>query len=193
MVNRFTRILIPTPLQLLASALIAIAIVINVYQSVIVPGLYDLLFVNSSDVGQAVKNGLSSLNQYAVARNSVQVLFWAMVGIACYVVYLAVTNAIIDARNQVVIETEYANKGRLADTIWPALRQLAVAAGLFLYLFAAGRLLLPLEFQAIDPLVFTGFDAASVALALAGWLGMVATIYVAWIFIEFVFVADQPG
>lgn len=191
MSERIRRIIIPTPLQLLACLVIAATIVVAVYQSVVVPRLYQKVSVRPGDVSQAGVGVLEQLNQYSFVRTAVEVTFWALVGVVCYIIYLGITNAIIDARNEVIIDTEYANRGAMAKHVQRYGKQLVVAVGLVGLLVLAGWKLLPACLELIDPLFFNSVSLANIVAAVAGYLGLALTVYTIWMVAQLTFSADQ--
>lgn len=191
MFDRLKRIIWPTGLQTFASALLATAVVIGVYQSVLVPRLYGTALVSQAEIDQGRQTDLIKLNSFSPVRTGVQVGFWALVGIACYLVYLAITNAIIETRNEMTIDTQYANRGRFSRHMRQYGYQLLAAIGLIAFLALTASLLLPFWQRLIDALVFDGPTVAHAASAVVGWLGLAATIYVGWMLVELTFAADS--
>lgn len=68
----------------------------------------------------------SFLTDIPFANTAVIVLFWSGVGLVAYTLVWALINAFIEARNEIVVESEYINKGR----IWDRLRVPLIRTGL---------------------------------------------------------------
>jgi hypothetical protein len=124
-------------------------------------------------------------------RTIVEIGFWALIGLGCYVIYLALTNAVIDARNEIVLDTEYTQRSTGRGYLSQYGPQIAVALVLMLFLVLAGKFLLPSWLHLVDSLVFDGFSPAHALTALTGYFGLVLTFYTAWMLLEFTLTADQ--
>jgi hypothetical protein len=191
MLDRVLRLIIPTPLQAFGSVVLATAILIGIYQGVVIPRIYQVNQVSQGQIDQSFHSGLAILDNYSFVQTGVQVAFWALVGIACYIIYLAITDAIIETRNEVVIDTEYANRGTMASWLHHYGKQIIAAALLVIFLVLVASVLLPFWLSLFDSLVFDSFSIASLTLGLAAWLGLALTVYAAWILSEVALIADR--
>lgn len=75
---------------------------------------------------------LGFLSDMPFVNTAVIVIFWSGVGLVAYTVAWALINAVIEARNEIVVESEYLNKGRF----WDRYRQPLLKSALVLILFA---------------------------------------------------------
>ncbi len=128
-------LLLPTPLGLVIYALITVFI----FGAINIASIINRLF------GQAVFKGLGAgdylglltgLSNYPIINTIVIVIFWGGVGLIAYTIVWALINAFIEARNEIVVESEYANKG----PIWPRLEVPMLKSALLALLLGWGAL-----------------------------------------------------
>lgn len=145
---------------------------------------YDQIFdrirsgTKATNLGQiSFASQLSSVTQSPFIHFGVIVAFWSGVGLVAYTIVWSIFNVMIEARNEVVLETEYTNKSAIVDRIKTPLTQLALAAILFTGLLLSARIVIPYWLH----LAFLGISSTS-AIGIVGHLvaaifGLAATIY----------------
>lgn len=111
--RKIISVLTPTLGQTLFAVLIALVIVIavNIHQVFILSGI---------DRG-ALDTVLGQYNQHTsgflttkAAGSAALITFWAMIGMAAYLICWCAYNLMIEARNEVTLTTQYTNQGRRA-------------------------------------------------------------------------------
>lgn len=122
----FIRELTPTPFQALISIFAALGMLTAMQSQQILAGLN----ISQRAVDSTRGEFLSRFNvilQSSVTANIALVTFWAGVGLVAYLICWGIYNAVIAARNEVTIETQYTNLGHWRG-IWETLALKSVAA-----------------------------------------------------------------
>lgn len=177
--QRWIKLIIPTFTQVLVCFGLAVAVEGLQFQNLVLPGL-----LQNSSIGQYVKPGqqiaLAELNRYPAARMAILLLFWAIVGICAYLIYLALANGMVEVRNELVIDTEYANKGSVRKRIASA----TIRFGLIILLVLSFVLSLmagwPNWLNLMTPVFNQGFAPAHLLEAILGVTGLAVNIYLLW-------------
>lgn len=86
---------------------------------------------------------LGFLSDMPLVNTAVIVIFWSGVGLVAYTVAWALINAVIEARNEIVVESEYVNKGSLWSRFQEPLLKSALVVALFGWLSANAKWLVP--------------------------------------------------
>ena len=121
---------------------------------------------------RSITSQLAGLIDAPFTGNVVLIAFWAAVGMIVYLVCWAVYAALVDARNEMIIHTAFANRGHWQGT-WPTLvLKLACAALLVVMLIA----LLPL--LSVWQVLSNGFFVHATIPLLVVLLGAVAGLAV---------------
>lgn len=188
--ERLLKLVIPTKSQIVVCVLLALAIQGLIFQSLVIPQL-----LNHTGLVPYIGTGrqleLAQLNQYPAVRLGVQVLFWAIVGLCAYVIYLALTNAVVEMRNEVIIGTEFANKGRLGQWLSTFGVQVGLLIILILGLWLTAQFGLKLWFDLMGQLVIEGWGWLHLAAAVGSIAGLAANIYALWLLGEAAITADR--
>lgn len=96
---------------------------------------------------------LGFLTKVPAANTAVIVIFWSGIGLLAYTVVWALINATIEARNEIVVETEYVNKGRLWDRFRAPLLQAVVSIALFGSVLCVYKFLMPILLKRFSQIV----------------------------------------
>ena len=137
----FSIIFIPSLGQLLASLTAATLILAIVFEHLLVSVIAHGAYISDSDFYAVISNWLAQVNSLPFAEKSVIGIYWAVVGCGCYLVFLVVSNFIIELRNDVTIMTRFVNTGNYTLQL---LRNTGVRALWVLGLVAFGALSLTL-------------------------------------------------
>jgi hypothetical protein len=124
---------------------------------------------------QHVTSRFSVILKSALVGDIALVTFWAAVGLVAYLICWGLYNAVIEARNEVTIETQYTNKGHWQGVI-ETLALKAVAAVLtlvYVIVFQYGLAL----WLALASGLFTEFTMGNVLSAVLATLGMALQLY----------------
>ena len=173
--QRLIRVLRPTSLQVLFSFAVSAAILL-IGQS---QQMLQALGIES----RAIESTRAEFNDRfdiilhsPIISNMALIVFWATVGLAAYLVWWIAYNFIIEARNEVTIETEYTNRGRRTTEIFRTLLiKLVAGAALIgaLSLFKYGLSL----WAALFTVFLQSIDLTNAAWALAAVVGLALQLY----------------
>lgn len=104
-------LLIPTTGQAVGSMVVAIAIILVMQGGLILSTLLRKTAVPEDNLGIVVAEFLTNLSHLPFAERVAVGLFWAIVASLIYVGVVGLNNALISARNEFVIDTQFTNKG----------------------------------------------------------------------------------
>jgi hypothetical protein len=168
------RVLIPTTLQVMAAVFIAMLGLLAAQTH----ELFARLGISEEAIGVARQHALdrfSVILQSSFVSNFALVAFWAGIGLVAYLLCWSAYNAVIEARNEVTIETQYTNKGHWQGIIETLALKAVAALLLMLYVvfFQYGLAL----WLALGAGLFTQVDAGHIVAALGAVLGLAAQLY----------------
>jgi hypothetical protein len=183
--QRFFSVVLPTKTQAVLSLIVAV-IILEGHQ---IKSLLPVLGVSteSADAAWSIFHSLSSrILTTELASNTALITFWATVGLAAYLICWAAYNVLIEARNEVTLETQYTNRQHWRGP-FQTLALKAMGAGLLLASLAA----LPAGFDAWSALstAVHGFSLTNVGYSLLAIIGMAVQLYLV---LAFVLVAITP-
>ncbi|MBW3538418.1 hypothetical protein KY386_02910 [Candidatus Parcubacteria bacterium] len=184
------KILIPTRAQLLVCLGIAALILGVFYREVWWARLFDNELVPRPFLEEGLGLQLARLSTLPFVGTLVIALFWGSIGLAAYLLYLAAHNAVTEARNEVVIETEYTNKGKLQDRLKQPLLQLSLAVWLAAVLVLSATAGLPLWLWLFERFLFNPVTPSTLGYLAAALSGLVANLYAIWALGQIVFDID---
>ena len=173
------QLIVPTPAQLLVYPLLSLMLFILVFSHSLIHKL------TGSDVALS---SLSTMNYQAqVAKyldnnfvhTLVIILFWSLIGLVSYTAVWLVTNAIINARNEVVVETAYTNKGAASGRVRSQAERVAFACLFLTFVALSAVLLIPVWLHAFTNFLVAPLGLISLAWALFGVLGLALNTYLA--------------
>ncbi len=139
--------------------------------------------LSQDSLSKSLKNinygdSLSSITNSPILHTAVIVLFWGGVGLVAYTLIWSLINVVIEARNEIVLETTYTNRSNFNDRLHTPLLQIGLAIALFAGLFLTAKFGLPYWLN----LAFMSVNAVSLLLTigygLAAVLGLATNIYV---------------
>lgn len=116
-------------------------------------------------------------------------LFWGTIGLIAYTLVWGLVNMIIEARNEVTLETAYVNKGRLDRRLTGPLIQMGLALLLFGVLIITALATIPLWVNFFADFLIVWKPVALLYL-LGSVVGTTINIYLIWVLIRAVFRAD---
>jgi hypothetical protein len=187
--ERLRTILTPSPMQYVICSLLAVLTFGVIYGSTIIGRFFSgqtATYVEESYGAQLVK-----LNEIGLVRTGVIVVFWAIVGLAAYGAYLIITNAIVEARNEVVINTAYANKGTKLSSFRGAALQLGCGLLLITVVVFSVLVLLPIWSWLFEASIFHDLNVLSIISSLGGIMALAANMYGIWSLFQITWVADK--
>lgn len=184
------KLVVPTPAQILFSLGLTILILGGVYREVWVARLFDNELVPQALFQEGLGLQLMRLNQIPFIRTLVIAAFWGTVGLIAYLLYLAANNTVTEVRNEVVIETEYINKGELEDRFRLPLLQAAWAGLLVLTLVLTALVGLPLWLGLFERFLFNPATVQTIGYLLMAVAGMALNIYSVYTVGQVVFKID---
>ncbi len=182
--QRLWRELLPTLGQALGSLVLAMAILTISRSATIMTRLG----ITDAGVAQSQESLLGHLRSVIVSpitSNLVLVMFWAIVGLIAYLVCWAFYNFLVEARNEVTLETAYANRGHWRGP-WQTLGlKLLCGAGLVMIL-ATLHLTVP-QWVSLGETVFSEVTVSSIGLGIVSILGLAANLYLVLAFAQLTF------
>ncbi len=121
----------------------------------------------------------------SITSNLALVTFWATIGLIVYLICWGGYNLLIDARNEVTLETQYTNQaGRGGVWLHGVIKALSIAALVaYLSVFAVGFSL----WLALSEPVVASISAASITLAIVAVTGFALQIYLLFALIKLTF------
>ncbi len=109
-------------------------------------------------------NQISGITNSPVVHTLVIVAFWSAIGLVAYTVVWSLINVMIEAKNEVVLETAYTNKSAFVQRARTPLLQLGLAAVLFIGLLVCAHTAFPYWLR----LAYAAINATSVV-TMAGY------------------------
>jgi hypothetical protein len=170
------KVLLPTAGQALVSLLASIVLIGFLYREQILQRIKNgtsAQLINQIGYG----NALSRVTNGPIIHTAVIVAFWSGVGLVAYTIVWSFINVMIEARNEVVLETEYTNKAALTQRMRTPLAQLALAAGLFGGLIACAKWVFPFWLDLAATAISTAQIWKASVMLLAPIFGIALTIY----------------
>jgi hypothetical protein len=184
------KIIIPTRGQVVISGLSSLLLFAFIFRDSLIFRHLPSEIVDTPYLRESYLSQLNRISNLQLTDVLIKGLFWAGLGLVAYLVFLFISNIVIEARNQVVVETEYTNQERLENRLRKPLLQVAAAASFILVLAASVNWLLPVW------LGLFGTGALSVT-SLGGVLRLVLALvagtinfYLLWALAEIVFAID---
>ncbi len=176
-------IILPTPLQAILAFLISLFLMLNLQRHALL-----LHFAAGQALAPVASHqfnlqiayvlGLSLVGQAAI------IIFWSIIGLGSYLIVWFINNAFINARNEVIINTSFVNKGRhrfhplsLAEKLIALIATIASIATLPYGLNAWLRLW--------QELLNGPFTWHALALALGSVIGFSCELYLSFMFFQF--------
>ena len=177
--QRFREIITPTPVQALGFPLATLLVLVIVFRDDLARRIFPpVLFETSLSQPDYAGRLLGHLDTPLV-HSLVIIIFWSLIGLIAYTLVWGLSNVMVDARNQVVIETGYVNKGSVHQRIQTAAWRVAWIVVFFASLFVSAYVLLPLWVGLFGQAIFEArIDALTVGQAVASILGAAANSYV---------------
>lgn len=133
---------------------------------------------------------LGHISQLSATDFLVKAVFFAGIGLVAYVVFLAISNVVIEARNEVVIEAEYTNKGQAETRVRRPFLQITTAVGLFIFLLISAQALLPIWLDGFQGFLLNLPTPSAFISLLVGLVGLAVNVYLVWSIAQVVFAID---
>ena len=183
-VERLVDVIKPTPLQVLLAMVVAIVLLAGAQTKELLPriGISSEAITVSSD---KFHDRFDAVLRSPIASNMALMVFWAMVGLVAYLICWGCYNVLIEARNEVTLNTAYTNRGHWHGP-WETLAVKAVAGvGLAVLLSTFWSLVsfwVALSSSAVNEPSGTTFAFAVIAA-----VGFAAHLYSVLLFIQLTF------
>ena len=180
-VGRLAKVIIPTRLQVLLCVSGSLAVMVVLEGASI---LYHF-GVSSTDISTSqdqLRLRFDSLSHSVLASNIALVGFWSVVGLVAYLICWAGYNFIVEARNEVTLETRYENLGTHHGP-WGTLGIKVVAAIGLLAVILSFKSGLNLAVSLFSP-VIDEVTAGTILAAIAGIIVLAFMLYLVLVFLE---------
>ncbi|MFI5240647.1 MAG: hypothetical protein ACHQUB_02975 [Candidatus Saccharimonadia bacterium] len=169
----------PNGKQLAASLLTCFILDIFVFQSLIVSKVKQFS-IFAPFIGSSTQFGLSQINKLPAAGLVVEALFWGLVGVVGYLAYLGITNTLVEMRNEIVVETQYTNKGRIWYQFRAAAKLVAASILLIFGLWLSSSFGLPYWFSLMSDVIVNGYSWVRILLAMVSVIGLSLNVFIIW-------------
>lgn len=130
-------------LQALVYFLISLATFIFFSWQTLTDKIFNQSVLSNDAAKEAVMAQVKSLGTSRVVSILAIVLFWSAIGLVVYTIIWIAMIILTEARNQVVVETDYVNRGSLKDRIQGPVLQIIVFIGLLLFIALSLTVLYP--------------------------------------------------
>lgn len=189
--TKIKQILLVTERQMIGSIILAIAIFLIEYSAFIFRVFEDGSAVPegiaAQTVSQEVSRFLQYINDLPYANNIATALFWALAAIFLYIAYNIAKNIVIDARNEVIVDTSYANNSIGQLLVRRFSRKIAIVLGFFALIALTALFLLPYWMGLLTIFVYSGLLLKDTPFLIMGLCGLAVNIYAVWIFAHFLY------
>jgi hypothetical protein len=182
--RRLLAVVIPTSPQVLAALVVSLALLVCIHSA----GLLKLIGITPAAISASQDQfhaRFDSLLRSPIASHLALVTFWALVGLVAYLVCWGAYNVLIEARNEVTLNTAYVNRGHWRGPYETLALKSIAAVGLALIIVSLWNGIsfwLALSDSAvIDPSV------ANVIYAVIAVLGLALQLYSVLVFIQLTF------
>ncbi len=163
-------LVLPSPLEAITYLLVSLFVFTGINIALVIYRVSGAMI--SSDVQSGDYLGiLGGLTRIPVASTAVIVIFWSGVGLIAYTIVWAIINAVIEARNEIVVESEYANKGSLFDRLTAPLLKSGFLILLLVLLGLNRWWLVPMLLRSFHQTLSSGKGIALVTLVIPVLLG----------------------
>lgn len=182
--QRLGRELLPT----LGQALVALLLAMMVFAAAQSTALMSRLGITEAGVNASQSSLLTPLRWVLISpitSNLVLIVFWATVGLIAYLICWSFYNFLIEARNEVTLETAYTNRGHWRGPWQTLILKLVCGAGLVATL-ATLHLTIP-AWLALGHPIFESATLASVGIAAVAVFGIAANLYLVLFFVQLTF------
>ncbi|MGI9027657.1 MAG: hypothetical protein ACR2FM_02315 [Candidatus Saccharimonadales bacterium] len=129
-------------------------------------------------------NYLSSLPH---ANDIATAFFWALTAVVLYVLYFVAQNIIIDAKNEIVIDTNYAKDSIARVLIIRFTTKILVALGFFGLVAVTWLFLIPYWTSLLSVFVYSGLLLQDIPLFAIGIVGLAFNLYAILAAVHFIF------
>lgn len=132
-----------TLFQLIGGILLASLSFVATYYVDIVTLLTGQNEINETVLRNTLGEQISSFTAIGTVNTLVIVLFWSSVGLIAYTAVWFLASSYVNARNEVKVEKEYTNRGRIQSRLRIPLIRVAIILGLFIFLSLTMKVLWP--------------------------------------------------
>ena len=184
--KRLVKVIVPTRVQTLGCVFLSMCALVFFESTSVLNRIGVNATALQASQGQ-LRERFSGITNSLLASNVALVAFWSVVGLIAYLLCWAGYNLLIEARNEVTLQTQYENRGRNHGPWKTLLIKAVVGAGLFAVIvtFRYGvALSLALVAPVIDQVL-----VGTVLAAAAGVIVMAVELYLVFLFIELLFSA----
>ncbi|MBW4061707.1 hypothetical protein HJC99_04020 [Candidatus Saccharibacteria bacterium] len=184
--GRLFKVIVPTRVQVLVSIFLSLSVLIAIESTTILHrfSISDVAVQGSRD---QLQNRFSDVSNSLLASNIALVAFWSVVGLLAYLICWAGYNFLVEARNEVTLETQYENLGRHGGIIQTIAVKAVSCLGLVLTILMF-RYALALAVALVSP-VIADVIVGNILAAIAGVLALAIAIYLIIMFITLTFSA----
>ncbi len=140
--------------------------------------------------GTNYRQALANVTNNGLSHTVVIIFFWSLIGLLAYTVVWSLINVTIEARNEVVLQTEYVNRSGIAGRLKAPLLQITLAVILVVLLIVSAKLIFPFWLDLFySALTLPGWGSLVIDLV-AALVGSAANLYFLFVLGQLVFLVD---
>lgn len=187
--EKLKQILLPSFMQVILCLTASIFLFLTIYRDILLTYLQRYLPLTSLPNSGNLPVWLRVAADSSIGHNAVIIIFWSIVGLVAYSLFWTLVNIGIEARNEVVIETTYVNKGNIGDRFLGLSNQIIVGLVLIAFLIVSAIFLIPLWTDMFGVLITAHFGLTSLAQGVGAVLGCALNIYTAYTLAQLFFIS----
>lgn len=185
--QRLRKIIVPTATQMVLFPVLSLLGFIVLYRDSFSQKYFNSTILAQNLREQGYAQQLARLTDSGLSHTVVIVVFWSLIGFIAYTLIWGSINIMIEARNEVVVESTYTNKGARRLRVQAIVWQLATAIILVSFLLLSALVLSPIWIQLFGYWFLQPFSWLVLVEAIGAIVGASANLYVLWMLMQLVF------
>ncbi len=195
LVSKIRQIFLLTQTKLMASVVLALIIFLVEFSKIILQsfesGSGTPVGTTGTTISDNVLNILHDISALPNAEDVVTALFWAVTAVVVFSIGVAIKNIITSIENEIAADLN-APKKSIPKLLITRFSEKILAAASFAALSAISILILiPYWMDLLRIFAFSNFDIGHGLYFLAGFTGLVATIYIVWVAAYFIWIYEE--
>lgn len=188
-----TKIFSVSWLQVIVYFVISLAVFVFFSYNTIINQLFNQSVLSNQTAKNAVLEQVKGLGANKFVNILTIVLFWSAIGLVVYTIIWIAMIILTEARNEVVVETDYVNRGKLKDRVQGPVLQIVIFIILLLFAALSIAVLYPQvwisNFNQFLLAITSGFIPGLGALAIA-FIGSMVNLYIGRVLVSTIFALE---
>jgi hypothetical protein len=189
-VAQLRKIIVPSPPQAAACLVMSVGIMAAVYADTIGARFSGKITITDEALKATLKSQFDQFLNSEIIRTGTLILFWGAIGLIGYTIVWVLMNAIIEARNEVVIESSYTNRGSFLRELERPLWQIGFGLILIIWLLLAFRFIYPIWLDWAGQFIAQPSQMQGWLMLAGAIAGSSVSIYIAWTLGQIVYSLD---